>query len=303
MTPDRQLVDTIKTRFARKSSAQLQAISQTEEHDRWSPEALVAAEEVLRDRRAGLAQEPAVPDDEEHPPEFHYDVEQVAVGALASLFTGHLVIPYTRRVDQMEAPDLPVPFGQTMAWLAMSTTDTEAAAKALGLRNFTPASWGDGIEAAHQGSVFVTPPVGDWTLAVGTPLFQTPDGTATAVPTLLEKLGRQFEDVQFYCNHPEVELFVWGRASGETVVRGFGWLGAQQRVLWDVGTPTDEEQELGFRFAAGHPPRIEAGEAGELTPFTAESLFQLACYWSIDPMTLDVEFQEPVPGLLGKLGS
>jgi hypothetical protein len=303
MSHDLQLVDTIKTRFARKSSAQLQAISQTEEHDRWSPEATVAAEEVLRARRAGLAHEPEVPDEEDDPPEFHYDVEQVAVGALASLLTGSLVIPYTRRVEQREQPDLPVPFGQSMAWLAIATTDTEAVATKLGLRDAAPASWGDGIEAAHQGSVFVTPPVGDWTLAVGTPLFQTPDGTATTVPSLLERLGRHFEEVQYYCNHCDIELFVWGRASRGQVVRGFGWLGSQNRVLWDVGTPTDEERELGFRFDAGQPPRIEAGEAGEMTPFAEENLFQLACYWSIDPMTLDVEFQEPVPGLLGKLAS
>lgn len=303
MTPDRQLVDTIKTRFVRKSSAQLQAISQTEDHAFWSPEATVAAEEILRDRRAGRAHEPEVPDEDDLPECYDEDDEQVVAVAPAGLSPGVLVVPYTRRMEHMEDPDLPVPFGQSMAWLAMATTDTEEAAKVLGLRHATPASWGDGIEAAHQGFVFVTPPVGDWTLAVGTPLFQTPDGTATAVSSLLEKLGRHFEEVQFYCNHPEVELFVWGRASGGQVVRGFGWLGAQQRVLWDVGTLTDEERELGFRFAAGQPPRIEVGEAAEMTPFTEESLFQLACYWSIDPMTLDVEFQEPVPGLLGKFGS
>src|SRR5207249_2093071 len=143
-----------------------------------------------------------------------------------------LVLPYYRR---RERPDLPVPFGPKMAWLAMETTDTAAAATALGLRQATHASWGQGIEAAHHGSVFVTAPVGDWILAVGTPLFQAPDGTAAALKPLLEQLGRQFTDAQYFCNHRDVGLYVWARARRGRLVRGYGWLGAQGCTLWEEG--------------------------------------------------------------------
>jgi hypothetical protein len=65
---DRDLIDTIKTNFTRKSSAQLREIAGASDHGRWSPEAIAAADEVLRDRRAGRAQEPAVAEEEPPPP-------------------------------------------------------------------------------------------------------------------------------------------------------------------------------------------------------------------------------------------
>jgi len=64
-----------------------------------------------------------------------------------------------------------VPFGPRTAWLALDTTDTEAVATALGLREVQAATWAEGIDAASRASVFVTPPLGDWTLAVGVVLF------------------------------------------------------------------------------------------------------------------------------------
>jgi hypothetical protein len=297
MSHDRQLIDAIKIHFARRSTAQLQAIAGGKDGDRWSPEAAVAAREVLQDRLTGLAQEPQMPEEDDLP-EYHYEPEHGELAVLAGLFTGFIVIPYYRR---SERPDLPVPFGRKMAWLAMETTDTDAAATVLGLRQATHASWGQGIEAAHHGSVFVTPPVGDWTLAVGTPLFQAPDRTAAAVKPLLEQLGRQFKDVQYFCNHRDIELHVWALARRGRLVRGYGWLGAQGRMLWEEGTPTKEERDLGFRFGAGQPPQVDQGDGKDLVPFSEDALFQLACYWSIDPTALDKEFREPVSGLLGTI--
>src|SRR5947199_331590 len=140
MSHDRLLIDTIKARFARKSSAQLREIVQANDQARWSPEAMVAADEVLQDRTAGRAEEPP------------------------------------------------------------------------------------GTEAAYQSSVLVTPPLADWTLAVGTALF--PPGRAEAfVKPLLERLSGQFGEAQYFCTHRDVELHVWARATQGRLVRGYGWLG------------------------------------------------------------------------------
>ncbi len=297
MSHDRELVDAIKAHFARRTMAQLQAIAGGDGGDRWSPEAVVAAREVLRDRLAGLAEEPQAPEEDESP-EYHYDPEHGDLGILAGLLTGFIVVPYTRR---SERPDFPVPFGPKMAWLAMATTDTSAAATALGLRQAADASWGKGVEAAHRGSVFVTPPVGDWTLAAGTPLFQPPDGTAAAIKPLLEHLGGRFADAQYFCNHRGVEIYVWARARRGRLVRGYGWLGARGRTLWEEGPTTKEEGALGLRADGGQPPRVDQGDGEDLAPVSEDWLFQLACYWSIDPTTLGREFHEPVSGLLGTI--
>jgi hypothetical protein len=297
MSHNRTLVDAIKATFAGKSAAQLRAIKRGEKPARWSPEAVVAAVEVLDDRRAGRAQEPAHPDTDDEPLNYQYDPDLMALGILSGLFTGVMVVP-NPRAREGEPLDLPVPFGSNMAWVAVASTDTEAVATALGVRNPTRALWWPGVEAAHRGSVFVTPPVGDWTLALGTTLFFPPDGFAAGVHGLLADLGGRFEEAQYFASHRAFELFVWGVNRGGELERGYGWLGAERRLLWDAGTLTELELALGFQLGAGQPPQVEADG---LTAFTEDHLFQLASNWSIDPTTLDVEFAEPASGLLGKL--
>ncbi len=290
MSPDRDLIDTIKRHFAKKSNAQLEEIAQADTQGRWSSEAIVAAREVLQDRRAGSAQEPQNPE-EDQPPEIHYEPEAVALGVLTGLLTGYLVIPYERRVED---PDLPIPFGQQMAWLSLDTRGTAAVARALDLRKVIEATWGVGIEEAHKGSVYVSPPVADWTFAVGTALFQTPQGLATTLKPFLENLSHQFKDVQYFCNHRDIGMYAWARARQGRLVRGYGWLGARG-TLWDEGAPTREERRLGFRCSPGQPPTVESA------PLTEDYVLDLASLWSIDPTTLDGEYKEPASGLLGRI--
>src|SRR5262245_59958376 len=128
MSRDRHLIDTIKTHFARKSSAQLQEIVQSSNQSRWSLEAMAAAEEILQDRSAGRVQEPEESDGDLSPPSSTPDAFSLAFLRL-SLF-GPLLISYfvndLYRVAKARARDrdLPVPFGPQMAWLALDTTDT-----------------------------------------------------------------------------------------------------------------------------------------------------------------------------------
>ncbi len=65
MSLDRTLVAAIKNNFAGKPSGQLQFIAESTDEGRWSPEAVAAAEEILRDRAEGRAQEPSGPTDSE----------------------------------------------------------------------------------------------------------------------------------------------------------------------------------------------------------------------------------------------
>jgi len=303
VSQDRTLVNAIKAQFARKSTAAIQVISQAVNHDRWSVEAVLAAGELLEERRAGVAYEPDEPDDTEYVPrEDDHDPELALLGVLFGLVE---IAPMRliRRIQATGLADSPVPFGPNMAWLAISGHDTEAVVNTLGLRKLAQASWEQGVEAAHRGSVFVTPPVGDWTLVLGTPLFHPPDRTAEGLEMLLETLSRQFEEVQYLASLKDAGLFVWGQARQGKVLRGYGWLGAQQRELWNVGKPTAEELLLGFRFGAGIAPVVESAEGSEPTAISEEDLFQLASRWSVDPMTLSVEFAEPVSGLLGQFPS
>lgn len=276
---DRQLVDTIKGKFARKSAAQLQEIVRSKDPELWSAEAVAATQELLADRLAGRAQEPQV---EEELPSRHYEPDEIGFldGHLMGLLVRYLVNP-----KRVERPDLPVPFGPKMAWLAVDSTDTKAVATALGLREARAATWADGIEAAYRSSVFVTPPLADWTLAVGIPLFP-PDRADAFVKPILERLSRQFGEAQYFCSHRDVELQIWARARKGQLIRGYGWLGQKGLSLWDEGVQTAEERDPEFGASQGpHPDE--------------DRVMQLATVWSIDPTTLNEHFMEPVAGLLG----
>jgi hypothetical protein len=328
MSQDRDLIDNIKANFARKSSAQLQEIMRADDPERWSAEAIAAAGEVFKDRLAGRAEEPQVAEEEPAPP-YRYGPTDIAVGALASLtglLTGYLIIQYYR-AGRLENPDQPLPFGPRTAWLALDSTDTEAVAKALGLREVRDVNWAQGVEAAYQSSVFITPPLGDWTLAVSTALFP-PDRVEGFVKPLLERLSRQFGDAQYFCTQQDIELHAWARARKGRLVRGYGWLGQASLTLWDEGAPTKEERDLGFHFfnptsicespkqrskeerdRGGHfmngpLPEIKQSDGGapkDLTVPDENCVMQLALLWSIDPTTLDEAYKEPAMGLLGRV--
>ncbi len=206
---------------------------------------------------------------------------------------------YGSRSEDSSARDLPIPFGPKMAWLALDTTDTEAVATALGLRGVWAATWTDGIEAAYQSSVFVTPPLADWTLVVGAALFP-PERAEVFVKPLLERLSRQFREAQYFCTHRDVELHVWARARQGRLVRGYGCLGEKGLTLWNEGRPTQEERDLGFQFADRRSPAVEQAQQQNGTLPDEGGVMLLASLWSIDPTTLNEQFQEPLQGLLGK---
>jgi hypothetical protein len=284
---DRQLVETIKKHFAGKLSAQLQEIVRTNDQQRWSPEAIAAAGEVLQDRSAGRAREPLVAEKDPPPPARH-NLDMLPLGVLTGLFAGVVIVP--RGVPDDADPDLPVPFGPRTAWLALERTDTETTATALDLRGVREATWAEGIKAATQtsrSSVFVTPPLADWTLVVGTALFPT-DQADTFVKPLLERLSGQFGEAQYFGTHRDVRLHLWARARKGRLVRGYGWLGEKGLTLWDEGAPTKGERSLGLRSGDTQAPDEAA-------------VMQLACLWSIDPTSLNAQFKEPMTGLLGEV--
>jgi hypothetical protein len=285
MSHNRDLIDTIKLNFARKSSAQLQEIVRSDDPERWSPEAVAAAGEVLQDRAAGRAQEPAVAEEEPSPlssPTVPYSLG-LLVGFLPVFALNGFRFGSEFAAADGDNPGMPVPFGPKMAWLALDTAHTQEVAAALGLRSVREATWAEGIEAACRSSVFVTPPLADWTLAAGAALFP-PERADAFVKPLLERLSGLFGDAQYFATHSDVGLHIWARARLGQPVRGHGWLGAKGVTLWDEGRPTKEERDLGFGAA---PP-------------DEEGVMRLASLWSIDPTGLDGYFEEPSMGLLGE---
>jgi hypothetical protein len=199
-------------------------------------------------------------------------------------------------------PDLPQSFGYKVAWLALRTIDTRAAVEALGLRDIRPANWGGGISQAYESAVFVTPPLSDWTLAVGVTLF--PSGEpAQVVKPLLERLSRCFGEAHYFATHRVVESHTWARAVHGRLVRGYGWVGDRGETVWDEGEQTPEERDLGFRFFDERSPEASQEDywaRQDLRFPDEECVMRLAGAWSLDPTALEQLFRVPGLGVLGK---
>jgi hypothetical protein len=298
VSEDRRLFDIIRANLSRKSSADLQRIAQSEDPGQWSPEAIMAASDILRDRTEGRALEPESPEEEPILP------VSPPVPYSVGLITGFLPIfvlnglRFGSEFAAGENPDLPVPFGPKLAWLALDSIDTEAVVTSLDTKGAQPASWSEGIAAAALSSIFVTPPLGDWTLAVGAVLFP-PEQVDQFVKPLLERLSHQFREAQYYCTHRDVELHAWARAKEGRLVRGYAWLGQKGITLWNEGPPTAAERHLGFQFSKGGADE-DIGNQNDFIP-DEESVMQIASLWSIDPTTLNEDFKEPKTGLLANV--
>ncbi len=103
-------------------------------------------------------------------------------------------------------------------------------AAALELVETQATTWAEGVVAAYHGSVFVTPPVGDWTLALSTAFLPQAFASA-ALKALLERLSRAFGEAQYFCTHADIDLHAWSRACEGRLVRGYGWLGRMQLAI------------------------------------------------------------------------
>ena len=180
-------------------------------------------------------------------------------------------------------------WGYKCTWVA-TTAEPAALVDALGLDPTTSALWGDGVAAAEEGGVFVTPTLDGWTFAVG-------DGLGARAPDV-EVLARQLgHEVQVFASHRVVDLASWMRAGPGIGVRRFTWVG-DQGELTTAGSPTEIERQLGIdRFTAA----IEADDWDAVDEWPGEeTVLEVAADWSRDPRTFDDLDLTDAEGVLGR---
>lgn len=236
-------------------------------------------------------------------------------------------------------PDRPVAFGYKQVWLAVRDREPREVAEALGLRKLRVANWKEGIRRSYETDrregrrkeIFVTPPVAGWTLAVGG-IGSLPYPDLPGWQPFLEGLSERFGHIQFFGTHRVSESHFWARADGGQIVRAYYYADGETRI--DLGDPTPEEIDLGFRFLDLNPapqdvidarwadyegacealkrmvesdaPATEIEEAERrnmaLRPVPDEdSVMAVAGRWSIDPMRLEEMDLAPGLGLLGEV--
>ena len=211
-----------------------------------------------------------------------------------------------RRIFLSQTPDTPIPFGPSMAWLAVRCDEAVAVVDALGLEDAEPCNWNSGVGAIYDdwlgGSrIFVSPPVDGWTLVVGLPLpHPMGPGFVDKCTPLLVELGGAFEEVQYFFSYPAIDYYAWARVKDGRLVRAFAV--SDEGIIWNKGRTTKEERALGLRLFELRGVKGRKGDAGGeliLHP-TEDHVMRLASQWSIDPAALCEKHGSPAQGYISE---
>jgi hypothetical protein len=192
----------------------------------------------------------------------------------------------------------PVNFGYKLAWVAVRSQHAEKVIQALQLQQVQTCSWQQGVDSAYAQQVFVTPPIGEWTLVAGRslPLVDNPT-TLRAAETLLVRLSREFGEAQYFYSNRLVETHGWLQAQQGQLVRAYVYSGEQGETLVSTGKRSTAEPATLVNtrsIAALRDPNYL--EQPQLTTPSEELVMQIAAHWSVDPTALEARPDIPSKG-------
>ena len=182
-------------------------------------------------------------------------------------------------------------------WVAIRSNDPAEVQAALKLANPTPCLLAEGLTAAGELAVFVSPPIHGWILVTGSEV-PDPADDVDACFVWLRELSVQLGEVQFFAANLALNHHAWARLLSGDVFRAYAWAG---ETLWTQGELTRAELDLKIEcltygenstsdFLTGHDPRLT----------NAEKVPLLAARWSIDPTSIDVSRRWPKAGITGR---
>jgi hypothetical protein len=185
-------------------------------------------------------------------------------------------------------------------WLAIRSDDPRAVQSALNLANPTACSWEEGLAEARERKLFISPPVGDWILVVGSGLPEAGDDVDQCF-RFLHGLSRKLGHVQFFSANRVLQHHTWALLEGGHVVRAYAWAG---QTLWHQGRPTVAELQLRLRcLNYGEVPARSLFDQSEVFSANTEKVPLLAAKWSVDPTTIGEKHFKASHGIAGELSS
>jgi hypothetical protein len=188
-------------------------------------------------------------------------------------------------------------FNLPTRWLAVRSGNPHLVQAALGLNNPTPCSWEEGLSAAHEQKLFISPPIRGWVLVMGSSLPEPGDDVDRCFRFMVE-LSRKLGHVQYFSLNRAVNHHAWVHADQGIISRAYAWAG---RTLWNQGALTRAEIELGLR-CYGYCEGEERVDYGHPDPaaLNTERLPLLASRWSLDPTTIDSRMLKENQGIAGR---
>jgi hypothetical protein len=184
--------------------------------------------------------------------------------------------------------DIPIDFGYKIIWIAVKTDNKSELSKILGLKNSKPSNWKSGIENAYENSVFITPQIGDWTLAVGMglPLGDSQE-SIEKLEKILNELSSEFGEAQFFGTHRVVEYHNWMKSVNGKMERVYSYVGESMENIKVYGKPTEPESKLNlFNSLSEEAKSDEYYDREDLDYADEELVMKIAEYWSVNPTKL-----------------
>ena len=195
---------------------------------------------------------------------------------------------------------LPATWAGHRQWLAIRDSHPHRVQAALRLHNPTPCSWEEGLTAAHEQMLFISPPVAGWTLVMGASLPE-PAEDVEACFHFLRELSDKLGLVQFFSYNRAQLHHAWVEAEGGVVRRAYAWAG---RTLWNQGELTPAERELGLTcYDYNQRPAVAGWGQSHPLAVNTERVAMLAARWSVNPAAIDLRFVRDGHGITGRLSS
>ncbi len=185
-------------------------------------------------------------------------------------------------------------------WLVVRSNDLQVVQDALHLHNAKTCSWEEGLAEARDHKLFISPPIGQWIIIMGSGL-PDPAEDADKCFHFVTALSRKLSHVQYFSVNRVLFHHAWVRAEAGNIIRAYAWAG---ETVWDQGLTTAAETELRLHC-------VPYGDETDSLPFPPAAPFQnnvekvpmLASRWSIDPTTLDERVFRRGQGIAGESSS
>jgi hypothetical protein len=185
-------------------------------------------------------------------------------------------------------------------WLAIRCEDQQAVKAALDLANTTSCSWEEGLAEARERKLFISPPIGEWILVMGSGLPEPSDDVDLCF-RFLTNLSRKLGHVQYFSANRVLLNHAWARLDMGRVIRAYAW---SNQTLWNQGHITSGEMQLRLKcFDYGESSTKSSYDQTEIFSINTEKVPLLAAKWSVDPTAIDEKHFSSAHGIAGELSS
>ena len=183
-------------------------------------------------------------------------------------------------------------------WLAIRSGNPYVVQAALGLYKPTPCSWEEGLSAAAEQRLFISPSVNGWVLVFGSSLPDPADDVDKCFKFVLD-VTRKLGQVQFFSYNRVVSYHSWVQADQGRILRAYAWAG---KTVWNQGTATRAESELGLTcYDYSEPAPRQTFAQSDPVAVNTDRVPLLAARWSIDPAAIDSRALRQSHGITGRL--